>query len=127
MSDLNPKGIPVMIGGVERHFLFTLNAIDDIQDHFEKPLSEVVQQFTEKEQAYKTMRYVAMVLINDEAERERAAGREGYEILTEQEVGWLITLKNEGEVALAILKAYGYSLPESEDENPNRESGQTME
>lgn len=126
MSDLNPKGIPITIDGVERRFLFTLNVIDDIQDHFETSLSEVVQKFTEKGQAYKTLRYVVMALLNDEAERELAAGHEGYNLLTEQETGWLITLENEGEIALAVLKAYGYSLPEG-DEDPNQESGTTQE
>lgn len=126
MSDLNPKGIPITIDGVERRFLFTLNVIDDIQDHFETSLSEVVQQFTEKGQAYKTLRYVVTALLNDEAERELTAGHEGYNLLTEQETGWLITLENEGEIALAVLKAYGYSLPEG-DEAPNQESGTTQE
>lgn len=121
MSDLRPKGIPVTIGGVERHFLFTLNAIDEIQDHYKMPLSEVIEKFADKEESYKTMRYVITVLLNDEAEREN-----GQSTVTEKEVGWMITLENEAEIITAVFRAYGYSLPEG-DKDPNRMSGTTKE
>ena len=42
MSDLRPRGIPVVLDGVERHFLFTLNIIDEIQDRYGKTLHEVI-------------------------------------------------------------------------------------
>ena len=31
MSDLQPWGIAFVVGGVERHFLFTLAAVDEIR------------------------------------------------------------------------------------------------
>lgn len=127
MSDLRPKGIPVTIGGEERNFLFTLNAIDDIQDHFEMSLAEIISNLVDKELSYKTMRYIIMALLNDEAEREAAAGEDRYKRVTEKEVGWLVTLENEATIVLALLEAYGYSLPKGEDEDPNQMSRPAME
>lgn len=121
MSDLKPRGVPVMVEGVERHFLFTLNVIDEIQDHYNLALSEVIDKLTDKSQAYKTLRYIIMTLLNDEAERENATGNDKYKKVTEKETGWLITLENEEEILIAVFKAYGLSLPEGEDEYPNQE------
>lgn len=121
MSDLKPRGVPVMVEGVERHFLFTLNVIDEIQDHYNLALSEVIDKLTDKSQAYKTLRYIIMALLNDEAERENATGNDKYKKVTEKETGWLITLENEEEILIAVFKAYGLSLPEGEDEYPNQE------
>ncbi len=64
-----------------------------------------------------------MALLNDEAER---SGKEGQKQYTEKEVGWLITQDNATEVTLAVLKAYGLSLPEPDEyASPNGKSGQS--
>lgn len=126
MSDLRPVGVPITLDGVERRFLFTLNVIDDIQEHFDKPLDEVVDLLLDKRYAGNTMRYLVMVLANDEVDRERHKNEQcTLKKVTEQEVGWMLTNDNIQDVTLAVLKAYGISLPEvDEDEIPNTKSGQ---
>ncbi len=127
MSDLRPVGVPVEVEGVERHFLFTLNVIDEIQEHFKMELSQVIDNMTDKEKSNSTVRYLVSALLNDEAEREAGRGRE-LKRYTEKEAGWLVTLDNISDILLAIFKAYGLSLPEpDEDSFPNMESGQTEE
>lgn len=123
MSDLRPTGEPIMLDGEERHLLFTLNAVDALQDHFDCSLEEIIDKVTDKREAAKTMRYAVMVLLNDEADRTEDAGLKRY---TEQEVGWLISQENLTEVTIAMLKAYGLSLPEPDEfESPNTQSGPT--
>ena len=61
-----------------------------------------------------------MALLNDEAER---MPQEGLKTYTEQETGWLITQENVLEVTMAVLQAYGLSLPEPDEfASPNGES-----
>lgn len=124
MSDLRPRGVPVTVEGVERHFLFTLNAIDEIQDHYGKPLSETIQELADDTKSVRIMRYLIAVLLNDEAERERAAGKGELKTYTEQEAGWLAEKNEMVKYTMAILTAYGVSLPEAEDEDPNQTGGQ---
>ena len=125
MSDLRPRGIPVMVNGEERHLLFTLNAIDAIQDKYEKTLSEVLDDIINKEITDHTMRDVLLILLNDEVERENYKQKgQKLEEATEREIGWMIGLDNQGELVEKILRAYGASLPEPEEEDPNQESGQ---
>lgn len=120
MSDLRPTGVAVAIGGEERHFLFTLNVIDTIQEHYDCSLEEVIDKLTDKRESVKALRYVVMELLNDEAER---ADLKRY---TEQEAGWIVSQENLMEVTLAVLKAYGLSLPEPDEfDSPNVQSGQT--
>lgn len=119
MSDLKPKGVPLILGEEERHLLFTLNAVDEIQDHYGCALEEVMDRLTDKKESSKTLRYLVMALLNDEEER---SGKEGRKAYTEKEVGWLITQDNVIDVTVAILKAYGLSLPEPDGyESPNAE------
>lgn len=125
MSDLRPRGTPVVIDGEERHLLFTLNAIDEIQDHFDAPMSDVWDKLTDKRESEKTIRYLICTLLNDEAAREQRNGKE-LKSYTEEEVGWAITVENVNEIMMALLDAYGLSLPEpDEDDSPKAESGRT--
>lgn len=88
-----------------------------------KEKEEVIDRLTDKKESAKTLRYLMMVLLNDEAER---SGKEGQKTYTEKEVGWLITQDNVLEVTVAVLKAYGLSLPEPDEfASPNGEGGQS--
>lgn len=120
MSDLRPIGVPVIIDGVERRMLFTLNVIDEVQEHYNKPLAEIINELLGKADALKTMRYLTYALLDDEAQRKATSG-ESLKQYSEKEIGWLITLENQEEILLAILKAYGLALPENnkEDISPN--------
>lgn len=112
-----------MLDGAERHLLFTLNVIDEVQDHYDCSLEEVINRLTDKKEAAKTLRYLVMVLLNDELERLDQKGGGEY---TEKQVGWLISQDNVLEVTMAVLRAYGLSLPEPDEfESPNGESGQS--
>ena len=123
MSDLRPIGRAVMLDGAERHFLFTLNVVDEVQDHYDCSLEEVINKLTDKKESIKALRYLTMALLNDEAERSPQAELQTY---TEQEAGWLITQENVLDVTMAVLQAYGLSLPEPDEfASPNGEGGRS--
>ncbi len=124
MSDLRPVGVSIDIEGVERHLLFTLNAIDEIQEHYDMELQEIMDKITDKGRASDVLRFVFLALLNDEADREAAKGNNDLKKYSEKETGWLITLDNQLEILIKILEAYGASLPNMEDDDPNRTSGQ---
>lgn len=126
MSDLRPRGIPVVLNGVEHRFLFTLNTIDSIQDETGKNMKDIMMDLADEDLSNKTLRYLVKTLINHEFEREKRKDPEcALEAVTEQDVGDFIGMDNIVEVTAAVLSAYGYSLPEAEeDDNPNQESGQ---
>lgn len=126
MSDLRPRGIPVVLDGVEHRFLFTLNTIDSIQDETDKNIKDIMMDLADEESSNKTLIYLVKTLINHEAEREKRKNPDcALETVTDQEVGDLIGMDNIVEVTAAVLSAYGYSLPKADEEDdPNRESGQ---
>lgn len=123
MSDLRPSGISVNLGGQERKLLFTLNAIDVLQDEHGKPIDEIVRSLTNDSNDHKVFISVVTALLNDEADREKTLNEKELPIVTPQLTGWLIDQSNYAEVFIAVLKAYGYSFPEpDEDSDPNPES-----
>lgn len=126
MSDLRPRGIPVVLDGIERRFLFTLNTVDSIQDETDKNMKDIMMELADEESSNKTLIYLVKTLINHEAEREKRKNPDcTLETVTDQEVGDLIGMDNIVEVTAAVLSAYGYSLPKADEEDdPNRESGQ---
>lgn len=124
MSDLRPRGMPVTINGTEWHFLFTLNAIDEIQDKTGKSLYEVMAGLTKQETVLKTARDLTMILANDEIQRRKFEGDEcAMQLVTEKQAGWMIDLQNIKEITRALFEAYGCSMPEPEEDDPNGESG----
>lgn len=126
MGDLNPQGVPLMLGGEERHLLFTLNAIDEIQSKFGVPLEEAMSQLTKRESTNGALKTIVQILANDEAERLSYKGGEcSLKPVDEKEIGWMLTNKNRIEALMAVLKAYGGSLPEPEEgEDPKQTGGQ---
>ncbi len=125
MSDLKPRGVPVVLDGVERRFLFTLNVIDDIQSETGKNMKEIMQELADEEKMKDTLKYLVTTLVNDEAERmKRKDPDSGLSAITQREAGELIGMDNIVEITAAVMLAYGYSLPEPEEDDPNQESGQ---
>ena len=55
MSDLQPRGPKIELGGEERELLFTLRAVDEIQDRFKKPVSEIVAMLGNAEGIYEVL------------------------------------------------------------------------
>lgn len=121
MSDLRPVGTPITLNGVERHFLFTLNVIDSIQSHYDLPVLEVLGKLFDEKEKVKTLKFLVTVLLNDEVEGEKYKnGSNTVKEVTEREVGAMIHVENMDEVIKTILKAYGISEPDAdEDEIPN--------
>ena len=126
MSDLRPVGIPIELGGVERHFLFTLNAIDTVQSHYNSTMFEALDKLFDANEQNEALKFFTMTLINDEVEREKWKNPSSdLKEVSDKEVGWMIHVENMGIVTTAILSAYRISVPESnENDDPNMESGQ---
>ena len=122
MGIFKPRGVAIVLNGEERHFLFTLNMIDQIEEKYDKPLMEVLEDAGNGH----LMRDIVVILLNDEAERnKRMKASVEYSTVTEADVGDMIGLDNYYEVMKALLKAYGISMPEvDEEEDPNQKSGQ---
>lgn len=115
MSDLQPRGIPYTVGGVERNFLFTLAAVDEIQAKYDLPVSQVMAKLADDREVYDTIAVLAMILINDEIRR---IGKEEPEV-TEQDMKWMLDVPAADALVAVILRSYGYALPSTEDEDPN--------
>lgn len=130
MSDLKPRGVKCMIGGQERNLLFTINAIDSIQEKCNMPLFDTIKYIASAADGntdHDTLvqyRAIVTALLNDEDDGS----------LTEKEVGKMITIENYKDVAVRILEAYGLSMPDPDDgddmeddeeeDRPNVETGQ---
>ena len=99
MSAIKDGRYPVNIGGKERHLLFSLNALDEIQDKFGgyDKLAEVFNQ--DNKEWIKNTKWLLALLVNEGAE-------EGEPEVTEKQVGRWIHTGNIVEVQSAILKAF---------------------
>jgi len=123
MSNLKPIGEEVILDGQSRHLLFTFNAINEIQEHLEETMEEAMDALLDPKMAKDHLHYIFYVLLNDEYEREAYRGNTDLKKYTFKEIGWFLSWNNYTEVLIAVLKAYGLSLPEADEfENPNARS-----
>jgi len=97
MSAIKDGRYPIELGGRERHLLFSLNALDEIQDKFGgyDKLAEVFDQ--RNKDWIKNTKWLLALLINEGDEDEQ---------VTEKQVGRWIHTGNIVEVQSAILKAF---------------------
>jgi hypothetical protein len=117
MSDMNPKPTPIKLGDKEYGLLFTINAIDDIQDHFDIAILDITELLNDPKKQIKAIRYLLTVLINEGIDWQNDHGGDEPHV-DERYVGRLITAQNINYVVGSILAAFSSGAPES-DETPN--------
>ena len=114
MSAIKDGRFPIKLDSKERHLLFSLNVIDEMQDKFGgfDTLSEVLQG----KDSIKNLRWLLTLLLNEGAD-------EGEEELTEKQVGKMIHTGNFDEVKSSIFKAFavGNSGDNKPEDDPDGE------
>lgn len=135
MSTLNPVGVKINACGREYELLFTLNAIDKLQDMTGQLLPEIMLEVANVKDtnSIASLKMVLSVLMNDYAERMNDpffSSEKHPELIpvTEKQVGMFVNEANWGEMVDNVLTAYGYSMPEpdedeEEEPDPNAVSG----
>lgn len=119
MSDLQPKGKKIKLGNNEYGMRFTLNAIDDIQDHFNIPISQLGELFSNERDQIKSIRYVLTVLINEDIDCLNDESDVKINKLDEKYVGRHMDIQNITMITSAIFGSFADGALESDDEIPN--------
>ena len=115
MSAIKDGRYAIELGGKTRHLLFTLNALDEVQDRF-GGYDKLAQVFDQANKDWiKNTKWLFTLLLNEGAD-------EGEEPVTEQQVGRWIHMGNIGEIQSAMLKAFavgtrGTTEPAEDDED----------
>lgn len=128
MSALQNGAYPITLNGKEYGLLFSLNALDAIQEKFGgyDKLGEIFDR-TSKD-LFKNVKWLFALLINEA----RLADDENAELLTEERVGRMITAGNMGEIQNAIYAAFAKGAAgdviadgESDEGKEDDEEGET--
>ena len=125
MSAIKDGRFPIMLDK-ERHLLFSLNAIDEMQDKFGG--FDRLDTMLSGKDGIKNLRWLLTVLLNEGAE-------EGEAELTEKQVGRLIHTGNFADVKSSIFKAFSMGNngteepPERDDdeEDDEEENGKNVD
>jgi hypothetical protein len=115
MSAIKDGRLPIVLDK-ERHLLFSLNVIDEMQDKF-GGFDKLAEMLKGKD-GIKNLRWLLTLLLNEGAD-------DGEEQLTEKQVGKMIHTGNFNEVKTAIFKAFamgnsGTTEPPQDDEKTHR-------
>lgn len=116
--------------GRQHRFLFTVNVIDDLQEHYNAPLGDILNMIVkpkpeEKVKVYSVLRRVIKSLTDDSVEGHNDLSSEKWEYLSERAIGRLITPANKAELVDLIFATFKGSLPSpKENEADPPTSGQ---
>lgn len=111
MSDLRPTGIMIKLEEETHNLLFTLNVVDALQSRYHCSVSEVLVKLTDNLESPGVIRFVLTELLNDEMKR---LGKN--KVYEEEETGRMVSVKKISEVKTAIIRCYGLSIPDCEEE-----------
>ena len=115
MSAIKDGRFPIVLDK-ERHLLFSLNAIDEMQDKFGG--FDRLDTVLSGKDSIKNLRWLLTALLNEGAEDDE-------EPLTEKQVGKLIHTGNFAEVKTAIFKAF--SMGNNGTPEPPEQDGEDAE
>ncbi len=107
MSDLRPKATTIKLGDKEYGLLFTLNAIDEIQDRFDISISELSDLMKDERKVYKVLRFLLATLINEAIDDSES----GQPHVDERFIGRKITPANLSELQSGIFSAFTAGTP----------------
>jgi hypothetical protein len=126
MSNLKPTSVKINLGGEEYGLRFTLNAIDDIQDYFDIPISKMYDLMKDERKAFKSIKAILVILINENIDCENENRTEKLPHVDARYIGRRMEVGNIAELSEAIANAFTGSapLPDNEDDAPNVESEQ---
>ena len=116
MSDLRPKSIKIKLGGVEYGLRFSLNAIDEIQDHFDKSILDLGDIMKDERKHFKNTAYILSVLINEEIDFQNETLSEKLPHIDEVFIGRRITLSNYRTATGKVFESFGASASEDESD-----------
>lgn len=130
MRVLKPQGIPVNFDGIERNFIFNINVIDEIQEHYDTDIVSAINFILNsendpelKKKAYDNLCYFVMVLANEDTRiynKTADVKRKNIDIEYLKEI---LTHKTASQLVVDIYKAFTESMPKSDgDDNPNATS-----
>jgi len=112
MSDLKPKHTKINLGGKEYGMLFNLNAIDEIQDRFDIPISEFDELMSSERKVYKAIKVIVTILVNEAIDDSES----GEPHVTEAFVGRKIAASDIALMTGSIFEALTGSIPDADDE-----------
>ena len=114
MSALQPEGVPFELLGRTWRLKWTLAAIDQAQEHFDESIGEIILRLTDERQLPNTVANLLHILFLDEI------GRDGLDIVPPgvKEIMWAIDIRSLGSVTSALLRSYGFDMPEDDGEDP---------
>lgn len=127
MRDLKSNGAYINIDGKERKLTFTINVIDELQEHYDMAIGKVIETMfgaeeDESRKSYSMIRKVLTVLINEDVEMHNDDNEDKWELVDEKYVGRRVSQENILEVGMTILKAWSASLPPKEEDDEDEKN-----
>ena len=123
MSDLKPTGTKIKLGKNEYGLRFDVNAINDIQDHFDIAIANLGNLFKNEREVFRNITYLLTVLINEDIDCKNDDCEIKASHLEERYVSRYVDPNNLEEMISCIYKAFKNSNPKAEDdESPNMKS-----
>lgn len=110
MSDLRPKHPEIEIGGKKYGVLFNLNAIDEIQDRFDIPISQLAELMQNERKVFKVLKTLLAILINEAIDDSES----GEPHVDENFVGRKITVADIPTLKDKVFAAFTAGMPESD-------------
>lgn len=118
MSELKTKPVEIKLNNVSYGLSFTINAIDEIQDHYDKSIEDLAEILSDQRKIFSNLRYLLTILINENVDIQNDNGA-NLKHVTEKYVGRYINTNNLGEFSNAIFMAFSKGSPQSDEESPN--------
>lgn len=124
MSALKSGAYPVTLNGKEYGLLFSLNALDEVQEKY-GGYDKLAEVFNDKNpNLFKDTRWLLTLLINEGL----LAEDESAQMLDEKKVGRLIHAGNLQEVQTAIFKSFAQGTAgDGEEQDGDKEETETTE
>jgi hypothetical protein len=133
MRILKPVGEVLEFDGKERHLLFNVNVIDQLQEDYDNDIVSIINEIFEledkekKKKAYAMLAHMLTVVLNEDVRLHNKYNPDDrWEDLSEEYIRTEILSNSTSKLISALmLLSFNGTMPKSDDTSPNEMSEQT--
>ena len=106
------RGLPVEIGGITFHFLYTFAVIDELQEMYDAPMSEILNRLMKDRTFYSSAGHMIEALIKSDLFNHGETNAPTFD-----QIMHVLTVADTARIVKALLDGYSSDMPEKDEDD----------
>lgn len=110
------RGLPVVIGGITFHFLYTFAVIDELQSRYDAPMSEILNKLTNDRSFFEAAGHMIEALIKSDLYNHGETVAPTFD-----QIMHVLTIRDTARIVKALFEEYTTDMPQRDEDDDDED------